>query len=88
MESPNKDNPVELSDSLTNFFTTIAGLTSFSLKFFRTVFVPPFEFGEIKKHMDELGIKTMPIVTVAGFIIGLVLAMQSQPVMERFGAES
>jgi phospholipid/cholesterol/gamma-HCH transport system permease protein len=38
--------------------------------------------------MDELGIKTMPIVTVTGFIIGLVLAMQSQPVMQRFGAEA
>lgn len=88
MESPKKDNPVEFSDSLTKFFTTIAGLTSFSLKFFKNVFVPPYELGEIKKHMDELGIKTMPIVTVAGFIIGLVLAMQSQPVMQRFGAEA
>lgn len=88
MESLKKDNPVEFSEALTHFFQTIAGLTTFSLKFFKNVFVPPFEFGEIKKHMDELGIKTMPIVTVAGFIIGLVLAMQSQPVMQRFGAES
>lgn len=88
MESLKKDNPVQFSESLTNFFQTIAGLTAFSLKFFNNVFVPPYEFGEIKKHMDELGIKTMPIVTVAGFIIGLVLAMQSQPVMQRFGAES
>lgn len=88
MESLKKDNPVEFSEGLTNFFQTIAGLSTFTLKFFKNVFVPPFEFGEIKKHMDELGIKTMPIVTVAGFIIGLVLAMQSQPVMQRFGAES
>jgi phospholipid/cholesterol/gamma-HCH transport system permease protein len=88
VKSFKKDNPVEFSESLTNFFLTIAGLTTFSLKFFKNVFVPPYEFGEIKKHMDELGIKTMPIVTVTGFIIGLVLAMQSQPVMQRFGAES
>ncbi len=88
MEIPKKDNPVIFSDSLTDFFVTIAGLTSFTLKFFKNVFVPPFEFSEIKKHMDVLGVKTMPIVTVAGFIIGLVLAMQSQPVMQRFGAES
>lgn len=88
MDSLKKDNPVEFSESLTNFFLTITGLTTFSLKFFKTVFIPPYEFGEIKKHMDELGIKTMPIVTVAGFIIGLVLAMQSQHVMQRFGAES
>ncbi|HKB86759.1 MAG TPA: ABC transporter permease [Ignavibacteriaceae bacterium] len=88
MDSLKKDNPVDFSESLTNFFVTVAGLTSFSLRFFKDVFVPPYEFGEIKKHMDDLGIKTMPIVTVAGFIIGLVLAMQSQPVMQRFGAES
>lgn len=88
MESLKKDNPVEFSEGLTNFFQTISGLSTFSLRFFKSVFIPPFELGEIKKHMDELGIKTMPIVTVAGFIIGLVLAMQSQPVMQRFGAES
>ncbi|OGU44111.1 MAG: ABC transporter permease [Ignavibacteria bacterium GWB2_36_8] len=66
----------------------MAGLSAFSLRFFKDVFLPPYEFGEVKKHMDELGIKTMPIVTVTGFIIGLVIAMQSQPVMKRFGAES
>jgi len=36
--------------------------------------------------MDELGVKTFPIVSVTGFIIGLVLAMQSYPVLQRFGA--
>lgn len=50
--------------------------------------MPPFEFHEIKKHMDELGVKTLPIVSVTGFIIGVVLAMQSQPILARFGAES
>lgn len=43
---------------------------------------------EIKKHMDELGVKTLPIVSVTGLIIGFVLALQSQPVLSRFGAES
>lgn len=76
------------SENLTNFFATVAGLTIFSLQFFKNVFKPPYEFNEVKKHMNELGIKTLPIVTVTGFIIGLVLAMQSQPVMARFGAES
>ena len=36
--------------------------------------------------MNELGLKTFPIVSVTGVIIGLVLAMQSQPVFQRFGA--
>jgi phospholipid/cholesterol/gamma-HCH transport system permease protein len=73
---------------LREFFETIAELSKFSLRFFKDVFVPPYEFAEIRKHMYELGVKTLPIVSVTGFIIGLVLAMQSQPVMKRFGAES
>jgi phospholipid/cholesterol/gamma-HCH transport system permease protein len=76
------------NEKLSLFFTTIADLTLFSLQFFKQVLKPPYELGEVKKHMDELGIKSMPIVTVTGFIIGLVLAMQSQPVLARFGAES
>jgi phospholipid/cholesterol/gamma-HCH transport system permease protein len=74
--------------ALAEFFNTVAGLTQFAVSFFKNVFIPPYEFAEIKKHIDDLGIKTLPIVTVMGFIIGLVLAMQSQPVLVRFGAES
>lgn len=63
-------------------------MTDFSLRFLKYVFIPPFEFVEIKKHMDELGVKTLPIVSIMGLIIGLVLALQSYPVLARFGAES
>ncbi len=73
---------------LTEFFETIGGLSSFTVEFFRNVFKPPYDIGEIKKHMDELGVKTLPIVSITGLIIGLVLTMQSQPVMIRFGAEA
>jgi phospholipid/cholesterol/gamma-HCH transport system permease protein len=76
------------SKSVDSFFLTIAGLAGFSIEFFKNVFIPPYEFSEVKKHIESLGIKTMPIVTVTGFIIGLVLAIQSQPVLARFGAES
>jgi len=70
------------------FFETVAGLALFSIQYFKNAFKPPFELAEIKKHIDNFGIKTLPIVSVTGFIIGLVLAIQSQPVMARFGAES
>ncbi|MDP4115557.1 MAG: ABC transporter permease [Bacteroidota bacterium] len=73
---------------LKRFFETISNLSLFSIRFFKEVLLPPYEFAEIKKHMYELGVKTLPIVSVTGFIIGLVLAMQSQPVLKRFGAES
>jgi len=73
-------------DSVYNFFATLTGLTIFNWEFLKQVFIPPYEIAEIKKHMTELGVKTLGIVSITGFIIGLVLAMQSQPVMQRFGA--
>ena len=74
------------SDKLYNFFTNISGLTIFNFEFFKQVFIPPYEIAQIKKHMIELGVKTFPIVSIMGFIIGFVLALQSYPVLEKFGA--
>lgn len=74
-------------ENINNFFSIIGGLTNFTLRFFVEVFRPPYEISEIRKHMDELGVKTFSIVSITGFIIGLVLGMQSQPVLARFGAE-
>lgn len=77
---------LSLADLIYNFFATITGLTIFNIEFIKQAFLPPYEISEIKKHMDELGVKTFGIVSITGFIIGLVLAMQSQPVLARFGA--
>ena len=83
------DNFVTVSQlRLNNFFETLAGLFLFSVRFFKEVFIMPYEIEEVKKHMVELGMKTLPIVGVTGFIIGLVITMQMQPVMQRFGAEA
>jgi len=59
----------------------------FTLQFFRTVFLPPYERAEVRKHMDEYGAKSLPLVGTTGVLIGLILAMQSRPVLARFGAE-
>ncbi len=89
METETNQNKISTAEKrLNEFFQTIAELSLFTFEFLKRVFVPPYEFAEVRKHMDELGVKTLPIVSVTGFIIGLVLAMQSQPVMVRFGAES
>lgn len=74
------------SEQTYNFFSTITGITIFNLEFFKQVFIPPYEINEVKKHMNELGVKTFPIVSITGLIIGLVLALQSHPVLQRFGA--
>ncbi|MBX3006887.1 MAG: ABC transporter permease [Melioribacteraceae bacterium] len=77
---------LKVGDYIYNFFSTITGLTIFNYEFIKQAFKTPLEIAEIKKHMDELGVKTFGIVSVTGLIIGLVLTMQSQPIMEKFGA--
>jgi phospholipid/cholesterol/gamma-HCH transport system permease protein len=77
---------LSFKDLVQNFFSNIGGLTIFNIEFMKQAFKTPFEISEIKKHMDELGVKTFPIVSIMGLIIGLVLAMQSQPTMQKFGA--
>ncbi|MFC2135563.1 MlaE family ABC transporter permease [Bacteroidota bacterium] len=76
----------KLMEQVQNFFATITGLTIFNFEFLKQVFIPPYEINEVKKHMNELGVKTFPIVSITGLIIGLVLALQSFPVLQRFGA--
>ncbi len=75
-----------LKETLYNSFATLSGLTIFALKFFKELFIPPYEISEIKRHMDELGVKTFPIVSFTGIIMGFVLALQGYPVLQRFGA--
>ena len=56
----------------------VYGITVFGLRFLRYVFVPPYELGQVRKHLDELGAKSLPLLTVVGLIMGLILALQSQ----------
>jgi phospholipid/cholesterol/gamma-HCH transport system permease protein len=71
-----------------NFFIHLTGLATFSLRYFGSVLLLPYEFGQIKKHLNELGLKSLPLVGIIGFIMGLILSMQTRPILVRFGAES
>lgn len=60
----------------------------FTLKFFRDVLKPPYEFREVIRQCYEIGNKTISLVGVTGFIIGFVLALQAVPTLKPFGATS
>lgn len=61
---------------------------SFSIRFFREFFIPPFEINEILKQTFILAYKSLPLVSITGLIIGLTLALQLKPTLVKFGAES
>ncbi len=71
-----------------NYLTTIGGLNNFAFRYFREVLKPPFEFNEILKQCFEVGNKSLPLVSVTGFITGFVLALQAFPTLSEFGAQS
>ena len=74
--------------TLKTFFDKVARLTLFTLRFFREVIMPPYEFKEIVKHCYLIGYRSFPLVAITGFIMGLVLTIQSRPTLAEFGAES
>ena len=61
------------------FFLEVASLTIFTLRFFKEVVKPPYEFNELMKQSFLIGYKSLPLVAITGFIIGLVLTIQSRP---------
>lgn len=77
-----------LPKGLKNFFREAGETTQFCIRFFREVFFPPYEIKEIIKQAYEIGNKSLGLVGLTTFIIGLVLALQSRPTLAKFGAES
>lgn len=70
------------------FFEEIGEISLFAARFFREVFTPPFEFKELLRQCYNIGIRSLVLVSVTGFILGLVFTLQSRPTLEQFGAES
>lgn len=69
-------------------FEQAGSLALFAGKFFTHVLFPPYELGEVRKHLDELGSRSLPLAATTGFIVGLIIAMQTRPTLFRFGADA
>ena len=48
----------------------------------------PFEGSEILRQIYELGWRSLPLITAAGFAVGAVMSMHTRASLERFGAEA
>ena len=87
-----KDEPLTseryLGKNLYGFLTGIAAFTLFTLRFFKDAIKPPYEFNQFFKQCFQIGNKSLPLVSITGFIMGLVFTMQSRPTLAKFGAQS
>lgn len=76
------------SIKIKSFFIEIGELAYFAHRFFIELFKKPFEFKELLRQCYSIGNKSVMLVGVTGFIIGLVITLQTRPTLEEFGAES
>jgi phospholipid/cholesterol/gamma-HCH transport system permease protein len=74
--------------ALDDFFLEVAGLAKFTANFFKSVFKIPLELREIVRQSYISGYNSFGLVAITGFIMGLVLTIQTRPTLARFGAES
>ena len=71
-----------------NFLNEVAQLTLFTIHFFKELVRPPYEFNELLKQSYLIGYKSFPLVAITGFIMGLVLTIQSRPTLAEFCTNS
>ncbi len=77
-----------LKKSLLKFFGSLYDIHVFILRFFKEAFVPPFEFKEIMRQCYEVGVRSFTLISVTGFIVGVIFTKQSRPSLAEFGATS
>ncbi|PKA84507.1 phospholipid/cholesterol/gamma-HCH transport system permease protein [Ulvibacter sp. MAR_2010_11] len=70
------------------FFEEIGDMTYFALRFFKEVVTAPFEWKELLRQCYQMGNRSFLLVSVTGFILGLVFTLQSRPTLLEFGAAS
>lgn len=85
-ESTSKDKVI--SKRIDRFFTGLESAYLFVKRFFTEVWFPPYEFKEVIRQCYQIGYNSLPLISLTGFIVGVVFTNQSRPSLAEFGATS
>lgn len=77
-----------ISKGFDGFFSDLFSASQFFLRFFKEVLKPPYEVKEIIRQCYEVGYRSLGLISLTGFITGLVFTKQSRPSLAEFGATS
>jgi phospholipid/cholesterol/gamma-HCH transport system permease protein len=77
-----------ISKKVDGFFTIFSDVAAFIGRFFKESFRRPFEWNELVKQSYEVGYRSLALITLTGFITGVVFTKQSRPSLSEFGAQS
>lgn len=76
------------STAFFSFLDDVGDVTRFSGRFFTEIIKPRFEFREFLRQCYYIGNKSISLVIITAFIMGLVITIQSRPTLVEFGAEA
>ena len=77
---------IEKTESLFGFFADLADAALFMKRVVQETFSRDFELKEFLFQCFYIGYKSLPLISITGAIMGLVLTIQSRPVLVSFGA--
>lgn len=69
-----------------SFLVETGDIARFSGRFFKEILKPRFELREFLRQCFYIGYKSLPLVAITAFIMGLVITIQSRPTLVEFGA--
>src|SRR5690606_13737391 len=75
-------------EGVQEYLEVTGSMTAFAAKFFVEIFKPPYEIKETLRQAYYLGYKSIVLVSITGFIIGMVMTLQTLPTLAQFGAEA
>ncbi|MEW6468788.1 MAG: ABC transporter permease [Bacteroidota bacterium] len=71
-----------------SFLHETGDITRFAGRFFKELLQPRYEFAEFLRQSFYIGYRSLPLVGITAFIMGLVITIQSRPTLVEFGAEA
>jgi len=77
-----------IGQSIKDGLMNMGEVSLFLVAILRETFTRGFEFKEFLYQCYKIGYKTLPLISITGLIMGLVLTIQSRPVLVDFGAVS
>lgn len=76
------------TQSVRNFLEETGDMSRFAGKFLVQAFKPRYEVAEFFRQCFSIGYKSLPLIGITGFIMGLVLTMQLRPSLTDYGIAS
>jgi len=82
------DSNTEAPGKISRMFLTLYDVFQFIGRFFKEGLLPPYEGKELLKQCYDIGYKSLALISLTGFITGVVFTKQSRPSLAEFGATS